>query len=105
MDHGAWVGLVLIILFFGRGDLRVRADRRSGLTQSFGHPKLDSLLLLVSGLVLALALALGLWLLKIFQIDSNRHDIRFLVCVLMLMLAAGLWWTCSQILRRAQKRS
>lgn len=45
-----------MIVYLGYWYLKVRAERRSGKTQSFGHPALDAFLLFASGLLLATAL-------------------------------------------------
>jgi len=53
MDLLAWIGLGLIVLYLAGGYLRIRTDRRSGATQSFGHSVLDNVLLFISGLFTA----------------------------------------------------
>ncbi len=98
MNQRAWVGLVLIIVYLGYGYLWVRAERRSGKTQSFGHPALDSFLLLASGLLLATAL-----LLLFFHVRFSHLEGRIFVYVFLLLLGGALTWLCNRILRRPRR--
>jgi hypothetical protein len=58
MGGRAWVGLAITVFFLSSAYGRIKKERRSGVIQDYGHPVADSLLLLVSALVLASALAL-----------------------------------------------
>lgn len=102
MDLGEWAGLAVLIAYLGFGYLRVRADRRSGATHSFGHPALDNVLLLASALLLVAFLGLALWLVK----ESNFHSTarHLLFYVVMLSLGGLLTWLCNRILRRSRRR-
>jgi hypothetical protein len=97
----AWLGLVLIAIYFGGACLRIRSRRRSGATTSFDHPLLDNLFLLISGLLLAGALGLALWLLKA---NASRLETRFVSYVILLALGGFLTWLCTAILRSLNKR-
>lgn len=100
MNLRAWIGVGLIVLYLGGGYLRVRAQRRSGATQSFGHPVLDNVMLFISALLLAGALGLVIWFLK-----SKSHSVEAHVLAYLLLLTVGgaLTWFCNKILRRAKK--
>jgi hypothetical protein len=95
MNQRAWLGLALIIVYVGYGYFKVRAERRSGKTQSFGHPTLDAFLLFASGLLLAAALVL-----LSFHFGSHHQGARLFVYIFLLLLGGGLTWLCSRILRR-----
>jgi hypothetical protein len=100
MDYRAWLGLAILVAYLGSGYLRIRASRRSGATHSFGHPMLDNLLLLISGLLLASALGLALW---IFKADSHSVKGHGFAYILFLSLGGILTWLCNGILRRVRK--
>jgi len=72
MDLLAWIGFGLIVLYLAGGYLRIRTDRRSGATQSFGHSVLDNVLLFISGLFTAGTLGFALWFLNLIHIVSKR---------------------------------
>ncbi len=102
MDLGAWAGLAVLVAYLGFGYLRVRADRRSGATHSFGHPALDNILLLASALLLVAFLGLALWLVKERNFHSTARHVLFYV----VMLSTGglLTWLCNGVLRRFKRR-
>jgi hypothetical protein len=100
MDLRAWIGLGLIVLYLGGGYLRVRSQRRSGATHSFGHPVLDNVLLFISGLLAAGTLGFALWFLKS---HSHRIETRFFTYILLLTLGGALTWLCNLILRSTRK--
>jgi glycerol uptake facilitator-like aquaporin len=68
MSVGAWIGLAITVFFLGSGYARIKKERRSGVTHDYGHAVADSLLLLVSALLLAAVLAL-----VVFLIGTHRH--------------------------------
>jgi hypothetical protein len=74
MNLRAWMGLGLVVAYLGGGYLRITAPRRSGARQSFSHPVLDNVLLLISGLLLAAALGLAVCL---FTIKPHGVEARF----------------------------
>jgi hypothetical protein len=93
--QSAWFGLALMIIYLGYGYFKVRAERRSGKTQSFGHPLLDAFLLFASGLLLAAAL-----MLLGFHFGSKYHGFRLLVYSFLLVLGSVLTWLSNRLLRR-----
>jgi len=95
MNIRPWMGFAVIVIFLSGGYLRVRRERRSGITNSFGHPTLDSLLLLTSGLLVVSGLALTF---LFFKGDSHRHTGRFLFYIVALSLGGALRWLCNRIL-------
>ena len=95
MSQSAWLGLAIMIAYLGYGYFKVREGRRSGKTQSFGHPVLDAFLLFASGLLLTMAMVL-LFLL----FGSQRQGARLLAYVLLLLLGGVLTWLSNRILRR-----
>ena len=101
MDLRAWMGFLLIAVYLGGAYFRVRRERRSGRTTSFGHPVLDNALLLASGLILAGTLALVLLLLR----GNHSHPVKErMIAYALLILAGGvLTWLCNGILRRSGK--
>jgi len=100
MDLRAWIGFGLIVLYLAGGYLRIRTDRRSGATQSFGHSVLDNVLLFISGLFTAGTLGFALWFLKS---HSHRIETRFFTYMLLLTLGGALTWFCNEILRSSKK--
>ena len=101
MTLRAWIGLALIAVYLGGGYFRIKAKRRSSATTSFGHPFLDNLFLLISGLLLAVGLGLALWL---GRANANRIETRFVSYVILLAFGGFLTWLCNGILRRMNKR-
>jgi hypothetical protein len=101
MNLKPWIGLALISVYLGGGYLRIKAMRRSGATTSFGHPLLDNLFLLISGLLLAVGLGLASWLLRA---NANRTETRFVYYFVLLVAGGLLMWLCNGILRRLNKR-
>jgi hypothetical protein len=57
LDLRVWLGFLIFVVWIGGVYLRVRARRQSGEVGSSGHPVLDNLLLLASGILLAGLLA------------------------------------------------
>jgi hypothetical protein len=101
MNLRVWEGLALFAVYFGGACFRIRAKRRSGATTSFGHPLLDNLLLLVSGLLLAGALSLAFWLIRG---NADHIEARFVFYVVLLAAGGLFTWLCNGILRRMNKR-
>jgi len=99
MDLRAWTGFLLIAVYLSGGYFRVRRERRSGRTTSFGHPALDNALLLASGLILAATLALALSLLR----DNHSLKGRVIAYTLLIFVGGALTWMCNRILRRSRK--
>jgi hypothetical protein len=97
----AWMGLLVFAVWFGGTYLRIRAQRRSGVVQNFGHPILDQFLLLGSGLLLAGFLTLALFLFG----RSYAHPLKERFLAYAVLLAAGglLTWLSNGILRRMRK--
>ncbi len=100
MNLRAWMGIGLLVAYLGGGYLRIRAQRRSGATQSFGHPVLDNILLLIAGLLLAASLGLALWL---FKIKPHSVEARFFAYLLLLTLGGALAWFCNKLLRHTKR--
>ena len=98
MDQGAWVGLAIMVLWFGSTYLRVRRERSSGVTQSYGHPTLDSLLLLGSALVLIMVLGL-----LVSRFGNHRPGPHYLEDIVLLCIGLTLTWVCNRVLRRSVK--
>jgi hypothetical protein len=73
------------------------------MVQDFGHPFLDNLLLLVSGLLLAaLALLVG----ALFILKAGReHPFKERLLVYAVLIAVGglLTWLCNRILRQVKR--
>jgi ABC-type xylose transport system permease subunit len=84
-----------MIVYLGYGHFKVRADRRSGRTQSFGHPVLDAFLLFVAALLLTTTIVL-----LFIYFDSHFQGARWLVYMLLLLLGGGLTWLSNRVLRR-----
>ena len=101
MDLQAWIGLLLIVLCIGAAYLRVRRKRHSGHTTSFGHPVLDSALLLIAGLILASALVLALLIVRSSHPDWLRD--RMIGYPLVILVGGGLTWLCSRVLRGTKR--
>jgi uncharacterized membrane protein YdcZ (DUF606 family) len=95
------MALLLIVAYLGGGFLRVRSQRQTGVTHSFGHPVLDSLLLLLSGLLLAGTVVGVVALLK----NGHAHPIknRMIAYPLVVLAGGALTWLCGGILRRSRK--
>lgn len=107
MDSRAWLGLVLLVVTLGISYFGVRAKRRAGITQSFGHPVLDQVLLLISGLVLAAVMAAILFLLRgRSRPIGSPHPIeeRLVGYPLLILVGLMLVTLCNRILRRTGKR-
>jgi divalent metal cation (Fe/Co/Zn/Cd) transporter len=102
MDLRAWIGVLLVVISLGGGYLRVRALRRAGIVHGFGHPVLDNLLLLASGLLLAAVLALMLYLFG----GNHLHPIRerMLAYSVLILVGGVLTWLCTRVLRGNAKR-
>ena len=101
MDLRPWMGLLPVLLFLIGGYLKVRRERRSGRTTSFGHPILDAVLLLIAGLTLATTLGVAL-----FAVSSNYPDWlgeRLIAYPLVILVGGSLTWLCNRILRRRKK--
>ena len=96
MNREAWFGLVVLVMYLTLGYLRIRWNRRSGLTHSFGHPKWDALLLFFSGILLASTL-----LFVSFQ--GHGQFSRLFVYPFLLGLGGVLTWACAKFLRRRRK--
>jgi F0F1-type ATP synthase assembly protein I len=82
----------MMFVYLGLGYLRVREYRQSGITQSFGHPLVDSFLLLISGLLVAAAL-------MFFMVEFRNGGSHFLAYVLLLGFGGTLTWVCNGVLR------
>jgi ABC-type xylose transport system permease subunit len=95
MRESEWFGLALMIVYLGYGYFKVRAERRSGKTQSFGHPVLDAFLLFVAALLLTTAMVL-----IFFYFGSHFQGARWFVYILLLLLGGGLTWFSNRVLRR-----
>src|SRR5271165_4966697 len=102
MDLRAWMGFLLVVIFMGSGYLRVRALRRAGIVHGFGHPVLDNLLLLVSGLLLAAVLALILYLFRGNHFDPIKE--RIVAYPTAILVGGLLTWRCNRVLRGNAKR-
>jgi hypothetical protein len=89
MSGRAWVGLAITVFFLSSAYARIKKERRSGVIQDYGHPVADSLLLLVSALVLAGALALVFSL-----VGTHGGGSRYIAYAVLLLLGAGLTWSC-----------
>ena len=98
MSVRVWIGLAITVAWAGSSIARVREARRSGATQDYGHPVADSLLLLISALVLAGALAL-----VTSFVGTHRGESRYLGYGVLLLMGAGLTWACNGILRRSRR--
>jgi membrane-bound acyltransferase YfiQ involved in biofilm formation len=94
------VGLLLLVIFFVGNYLRIRARRRSGEVQSFGHPVLDNLLLLASALVIIALLVLTRML---FHKSWHSIGARYFGDAALLSVAAVLTWLCNGMLRRSKR--
>jgi len=98
MDQGVWVGLAIMLVWFGSVYLRIKRERRSGVTQSYGHPVLDSVLLLGSALVLISVLGL-----LVFRFGNRRHGPHYFEDTVLLCIGLALTWVCNGLLQRWKK--
>ena len=92
MDWRAWLILAVYVVWFGSTYFKVRRARRLGTTQSYGHPLLDSLLLLGSALLLISTLALAFRVL--------HGETRVFTYILMIGLGGALTYFCNAVLRK-----
>lgn len=97
----AWIGFLAFAVWIGGVSLRVRAPRRSGNIQDFGHPVLDKLLLLGSGLLLTALLVVAIFLFG----EGQTHPLKERVFACAALLGAGglLTWLCNAMLRGMRK--
>jgi len=101
MDLRAWMGGLLLVIFIGGSYLRVRARRRAGIVHNFGHPVLDNLLLLFSGVLLAAALMVILYLVRGHQVHALTE--RIVAYPVLILVGGLLTWLCNRVLRRNAK--
>jgi hypothetical protein len=101
MHLSVMLGLLMLAISFGATYFGIKARRRSGEVQSFGHPVLDNLLLLASAFVM-----IALLVLTRFLFNKNLHSIgaRFFSDAALVAVAAVLTWLCNGMLRRSTKR-
>lgn len=100
MDYGVWIGLVIMAVWFGSTFVRIKRERRTGITQDYGHPVLDSVLLLGSAFVLISVIAL-----LVFRFGNHRHGPHYFEDAVLLCIGAGLTWLCNGCLQRSKKGS
>lgn len=98
MDQDVWVGLAIMVVWFGFTYVRIRRERKSGATQSYGHPVLDSVLLLGSALVL-----ISVLMLLVFRFGNRRHGPHYFEDTVLLCIGLGLTWVCNGFLQRSKK--
>jgi hypothetical protein len=94
---GALAGSAMLVLFLAPACLRIRSNRKSGKTLSFGHPMLDNLLLLISGLLLASVFALVIWL---SRSKGTILQSRIVLYPIIISLGALLTWGSNRFLKR-----
>jgi len=95
----ALVGFLCIVVIVGYGLFLTKRDRRSGKVQSHGCPLLDNLLLLVSGIVVAAAMAVTLWWMGPSATRSNTLG-RVVFDLAFVAFAAGVTYIANLLLRR-----
>jgi prepilin signal peptidase PulO-like enzyme (type II secretory pathway) len=98
MNLCTWMGLLLVGIFLAGSYLRVRARRRAGIVRDFGHPVLDNLLVLVSGLLLAAFLAVAVFLVRLRHFDPVKE--RAIGYPLLILAGSLITWLCNWVLRR-----
>jgi len=96
------LGLLLLAAIVATSYLKIRSERRSGATHSFGHSLLDNILLLGSALLLIAGLGLTLLIFK----GINPHAVagHYIFLVVLISLGGALTWLCNAILRRSKRR-
>jgi RsiW-degrading membrane proteinase PrsW (M82 family) len=94
----ALVGFLCIVVIIGYGLFLTKRDRRSGKVQSHGRPLLDNLLLLVSGIVVAGAMALTLWWTEPATRSNTLGPVVFKLAFV--AFAAGVTYIAYLLLRR-----
>jgi len=100
MNQGVWAGLAIIVVWFGSVYMRIKRNRKSGVTQSYGHPMLDSVLLLGSAFVLISVLVL-----LVFRSGSRRHGPHYIEDIVLVCVGVALTWACNRFLQRSKKGS
>jgi len=98
MSGRAWIGLAITVFFLGSAYAKIKKERRSGVIQDYGHPVAESLLLLVSALLLAAGLEL-----LVFLSATHRREVHYLAYVVLLPLGAVLTRSCNRILRKRRR--
>jgi hypothetical protein len=98
MDHGVWVGFAIIVVWVGSAYVRIKSERRSGVTQSHGHPMLDSGLLLGSAFVLISVLVP-----LVSRSGNRRHGPHYFEDMVLLSIGIALTWICNGLLQRSKK--
>jgi len=98
MDLRAWMGGLLLVIFVGGSYLRVRARRRAGIVHDFGHPVLDNLLLLFSGVLLAAILTVIFYSVRGHQVHSLKE--RIVAYPVLILVGGLLTWLCNRVPRR-----
>ena len=92
-----WIGVIIYAVWVGGTYIRIRRRRRSGEIRDFGHPVLDQLLLLGSGLMLAALLLVAMFLFR----GADTRSLTERVFVYAALIAGGgvLTWLCNALLR------
>jgi hypothetical protein len=97
----AFVAFLVIVIVIGSEVVLAKRRRRTGVVPSYGHPIKDSLLLLASGILVAVAVGTAIEWTR----TQPRHPVfaAYAMRITVLVLAATLTWLSNSFLGRGKR--